>query len=448
MEILFGVLIGVFCLLSLVTAHEFGHFIMARKNGVRVLEFGICFPPRAKAWVHKIQKDKNGKELKKKSGKPLYKWEKIARKDWKKPQEGLIFSLNLLPIGGFCQMDGESDADTREKTFGAGTFWTKTKILFGGVMMNWLVSFLLFTILAWIGMPEILENQFSIDADKTTLHSSVIVTKIEENSPAERAGFKSGDKILKIGEDEVFTSLDVTNKNAQHAGKETTYLVQRTVSCNDAHQYGLEDQNKFEPCHRMGVTIDGTSPNLDLDFELKTTLNEKDNEYGYLLGIEMESELYNKNFYTWSAPIVGIGTSIQLTGETFKGLGGMLWNLISGAFSQFSSDDATREAGRAAIETAGESVSGPIGIISMFIYLSSDIKIVLLLFGLISVSLACMNVLPIPALDGGRWLMIAIARLKHQRLTKEKEEKIVSRALIILFVLMVLISILDIVRFF
>ncbi len=436
MEILFGVLIGVFCLLSLVTAHEFGHFIMARKNGVRVLEFGICFPPRAKAWVHKVQKDKNGKELTKKNGKPLYKWEKIPRKDWKKPQDGLIFSLNLLPIGGFCQMDGESDADTREKTFGAGTFWTKTKILFGGVIMNWVVSFILFTMLAWIGMPEVLENQFSIESDKTTSTAPVTIEKVKENSPAERAGFKKGDRILTVNGEEVKTAND--NAFSQHAGEDVEYKISRDLCKSQAPGAGIS------------APTSACAPGYEhwVNYTLTATLNEANNEYGYLLGVSMSSDLFATNRYTWSAPIIGVGTSIQLTGETFKGLGGMLWNLVSGAFSQFSSDDSIREAGRASIESAGESVSGPIGIISMFIYLSSDIKIILLLFGLISVSLACMNILPIPALDGGRWLMIAIARLKHQRLTKEKEEKIVSRALIILFILMILISILDIMRFF
>ena len=114
MDIFIGVIVGLIVLMLLVTAHEFGHFIMARRNGVRVLEFGICFPPRAIAWV----KDPKTK-----------KWKKIPRKDWKKPQEGLVFSLNWLPIGGFCQMDGESASDSREGTFGKASFWSKTKIL-------------------------------------------------------------------------------------------------------------------------------------------------------------------------------------------------------------------------------------------------------------------------------------------------------------------------------
>ena len=155
MDILIGVIVGLLVLMFLVTAHEFGHFIAARRNGVNVLEFGIGFPPRAVAW----KKDpKTGK------------WKRLPRSEWKKEkvskvvysssddkslaQKGMIFSLNWLPIGGFCQMDGESAADTRSGTFGRASFWAKTKILFAGVAMNWLVAIIIFTILAWTGMPR------------------------------------------------------------------------------------------------------------------------------------------------------------------------------------------------------------------------------------------------------------------------------------------------------
>ena len=68
MNILFGIIIGLLILMLLVVAHEFGHFIMARRNGVKVLEFGICMPPRAVAWVYKTVeiKDQNGKPITKK----------------------------------------------------------------------------------------------------------------------------------------------------------------------------------------------------------------------------------------------------------------------------------------------------------------------------------------------------------------------------------------------
>ena len=413
MNVFFGILIGVFSLLFLVTAHEFGHFLMARRNGVRVLEFGIGFPPRAIAWVHELQKDKKGNILKKKNGKPLYKWRRLKKSEWKQPQDGLVFSLNYLSIGGFCQMDGESDADTRPGTFGAATFWQKTKILFGGVLMNWLVAFLVFTILAWVGMPTFLENQFSVDSDKTIDFKPVEVVKIVENSPAERAGFELGDNILRVNGSPVYDAYDPLFSS--FAGETVTYDIQRN------------------------------GENLTLE----ATLNEANNEWGYLLGVSMSSD-YVFSRYTWSAPLVGAGTTLQLTGETFKGLGSLLYNLATGAVRLFSFDDTTREAGQEAISSASEGVTGPVGIIGYIFptFASSGFNNIAFLIALISTSLACMNVLPIPALDGGRWLMIFVARLKHKRLTKQTEEKIVSRSLLVLFALMILITILDITRFF
>lgn len=419
MDILLGVLIGIFCLLFLVTAHEFGHFIMARKNGVRVLEFGICFPPRAIAW----KKGKDGK------------WHKLPKSEWNKPQDSLIFSLNWLPIGGFCQMDGESDADTRKATFGAGTFWTKTKILFGGVLMNWIVAILIFTILAWTGMPIFLENQFSIDPDKTLDYTPVTVTSVIDNSPAARAGIMINDRILKINEKDIFSAAELSTENSNHAGEKVTYTIQHaTIASGDTSN---------SPEYLCTESLGSCPENVEI------VLNKADNEWGYLLGVSMTSDQVYAH-YTWSAPIIGIGTTVQLTGETFKGLGEMLWNLISGAFSQFSFNGETREAGRAAISAAGDGVTGPVGIVGVLFptFANAGISNLLFLFALISVSLACMNVLPIPALDGGRWLMIFISRLRHKRLTKEAEEKIVSRALLVLFALMILITILDITRFF
>ena len=398
MDIFVGVIVGLLVLMLLVTAHEFGHFIAARRNGVNVLEFGICFPPRLAAWV----RDPKTK-----------KWHRLPKSEWKKPQKGLIFSLNLLPVGGFCQMDGESASDTRDHTFGKASFWKKTKILFAGVAMNWLVSVIIFTILAWTGMPTFLDNQFTIESDTQYISNGpVIVNKVFDESPAARAEFKSGDKILKIDDIDITNVTDVTNYNQAHAGEEVTYKVEREGE----------------------------------ELDIKTTLNSSDQEY--LLGIEMGSKTLSHS--TWSAPVVGVGLTAQLTGETFKGVGQLIGNLFSGVFSQFSFNDADREAGRAALSDASNQVSGPVGIIGQIFptFTSSGITNVAFLAALISISLACMNVLPIPALDGGRWLLIAIFKLRKKELTKETEEKIVARAFMFLLILLVLITALDIKRFF
>lgn len=333
MDVFVGVIVGLLVLMFLVTAHEFGHFVAARRNGVRVLEFGIGFPPRGIAWV---------KNLKTK------KWCRLKRAEWGKPQDGLIFSLNLLPIGGFCQMDGESDADERKGTFGAANFWKKTKILFAGVAMNWLVAFLIFTVLAWTGMPEFIPGQFTIGSD----------TRVEESA-------------------EIVT-----------------------------------------------VTTDAEGNEVRTPQKIR--------------------------YSTWSAPITGAGLTLQITGETFNGVGQLVWNLISGVGRLFSFDANVRESGQEAISEVGESVSGPVGIIGKLfpMFTSAGIANLAFLTAIISVSLACMNVLPIPALDGGRWLLILIYKLRRKKLTKEVEEKIVARAFMVLLGLMLIVTILDITRFF
>lgn len=441
MDIFLGIVVGLIVLMLLVIAHEFGHFIASRRNGVNVTEFGIGFPPRAVAFI----KDPK-----------THKWRKLKRSEWgdtnaaktvgiektaknsaksaesqKAPgsglefnknrekiiQDGLIFSINWLPIGGFCQMDGESAEDERKGTFGNANFWRKTKILFAGVAMNWLVAFVILTVLAWTGMPTFLEGQFTIESDTRIETAPVKVASVREDSPAEKAGFVAGDYILEVNGETVSSGSEVIALNQDKAKQEVEYKISRAK--------------------------DGDAEELSLI----ATLNSADSEY--LLGIAMESS-DSLSYSTWSAPIVGAGLTLQITGETFKGLGQLVWNLITGVGRQFSPDDSVRESGREAISSVGDSVTGPVGILGVLFpsFVSTGANNVAFIAALISISLACMNVLPIPALDGGRWFLIAIFKLRHKKLTKETEEKIVSRAFIVLLALIAIVTILDISRFF
>ncbi len=453
MNIVLGIVVGLLVLTFLITAHELGHFMMARHSGVRVKEFGIGFPPRAIAWVR----------TKPEKGKKKGKWKKIKRSDWEKEQDSLILSLNFLPIGGFCAMDGESDDETRKGTFGSVSFWKKTKILFGGVMMNWLVAFIILTILAWTGLPEIFSNQFSIKPDEIlATDSSVQVGNVMENSPAKEAGFKSGDILVGVGPasysenlptentielvggkyQKIITTSDVIDFNKNHAGETVYYIVNR-FDCVEKECSGLEESSD----EKRNCIIDCLEASESTLKTLEVTLNPADSEY--LLGITMSSPTVTRR-YTWSAPIVGLGLTVQATGETFKGLGQLVVNLVTGVARQVSPDESVREEGKQQIADAGENVSGIVGIVGNYFpnLLSAGPTFIFLFMAIISISLACMNIIPIPALDGGRWFMIFLCRLRHKKLSKEKEQSIVAKSFIVLLLLMAIITVMDIIKLF
>lgn len=411
MSVVIGIIVGLLILMLLVTGHEFGHFIAARRNGVEVEEFGIGFPPRAVAW-RKV----NGK------------WRRLKKSEWKKmPGKGLVLSLNWLPIGGFCQMKGESDADTEKGSFGASSFWAKTKILFAGVAMNWLIAFVILTVLALFGMPHFLENQFEMEGDmKTVVITPVTIGEVKAGSPASKAHLMEGDIVLQM------RSLGCEDESCEASDGERVFIdVPQDLLDFDAKYAGQTVYMTYER--------DGETGMVELE------LNEADAEY--ILGAGISGNAIYRS--TWSAPIVGFMTTAQITGETFKGVGQLLWNLVTGVVRQLNFfDQSARESGAEAVKQAGDSVSGPVGIIGVLFpnMLSTGFGNLMFLTALISISLACMNVLPIPALDGGRWLLIFIYKLRKKKLTKEVEEKIVGRAFMTLLIIVAVVTVIDILR--
>jgi regulator of sigma E protease len=464
MNIVFGVILGILILTLVVTIHEFGHFIVAKRNGVKVNEFGIGFPPKAKTWLHVPVKEaakyckrfklndvitariikKAERRLKRQTrNKKKWIWIPLPKDEWyeevdgefiPKKQDYLVFSLNYLPIGGFCAMDGETNIDTRPGTFGASSFWSKTKILFAGVTFNWLLAFVIFTVLAWLGTPEFFENQFRFANDTETIStSSIVIHEVVKDSPAEKAKLQKDDVLLEARYEndvtKIETSSALTNFNRAHAGQTVTYKVRRIEEV-------IYDCDKA-PCPSRKVESERT---------IDATLNNTDAEY--LLGITMTQNGQTRYRSTWSAPVVGLVNTVQLTGETYRGIGMLFANLFSGIVDQFNADETVRSGGQAKIQMVGDSVTGPVGIIGVIFPAFADTGLVNILFlaAMISVSLACMNVLPIPALDGGRWLLIAIYRALKRPLTPETENKIVSRAFMVLLALAAVITILDIFK--
>lgn len=373
--IVFGIFLGLIILVLLVVAHELGHAIAARRNGVVVEEFGIGFPP--KAW---------GKKLK----------------------NGILFTVNWLPLGGFVKLQGENDSATKKGDYGAASFWAKTKILFAGVVMNWLVAALLLTVLAWAGLPKVFANQFTVPSDTQMLVKPVELTAINKGSAAEKNGYKKGDRIFFIDGQSIPDVERMIALTKERAGKEVTIVSERAGT--------------------------RTKKTLTLGTDQKSGI------FGANLGQRQEIKA------TWSAPLVGVATTAQFTWETLKGTGILLKDFVTGIVYQLSFDKATREQGGENLDRAGSQVAGPVGILGVIFPAAGEAgpKYVLFLAAIISLTLAVINTLPIPALDGGRWFVTALFKLLKRPLTKEREEKIHGTGFMIWLVLIVIVTFADI----
>lgn len=376
-----GVILGLIILVVLVVVHELGHAIAARRNGVVVEEFGIGFPPRA--WAKKLK-------------------------------NGILFTLNWLPLGGFVKLQGEYDSADKKGDYGAASYGQKTKILLAGVMMNWVVAALLFTVLAWTGLPKILPNQFSVQGDTTIVTQPVEVATVSKGSPAEQAGLKVGDQIIRFAGESVATPTNLVEKTKENQGQTVVIMYSRG---------GVE-------------------------YTTKATLrNANDSKQGYLgIGPSQREQIRA----TWSAPIVGVATTVHFTIVTLQGLGDLLVNTVHGIVMQLNPDKTAREQAGQELKAAGDSVAGPIGILGTIFPAASAAGPTQLLFltAIISLTLAVMNILPIPALDGGRWFVMTIYRLMKKPLTKEREEKIQGAGFMVLMALVLIITVLDVTKLF
>ena len=382
METIFGVIIGLIVLVILVVLHEFGHAIAARKAGVVVEEFGIGFPPRA--------------------------WGKKLKRGFLK---GTLFSLNWLPLGGFVKLQGENDAAGKKGDYGAATFWQKTKIMFAGVLMNWLVAVVILTGLALVGLPKIIPNQFSVPSDTTIISGPVQITSVADDYPAAKAGLQKGDKITELASLPISTVQELIDTSVANRGSTVPIRYERDGAMQ-ATFVELRDADKAV--------------------------------FGASLGQDQ------KQRSTWSAPIVGVITTAQFTWVTLQGLGNLVGDLVSGLFMQLSTSESARQEGSEKLDEASSSVAGPIGILGTIFPAAGQggISQILFLTAIISLTLAVMNVLPIPALDGGSWFLMALFRVLKKPLTKDLEEKIKGIGFMVLMGLVILVTIGDVTKLF
>lgn len=367
-----SVLIFVIILGVLIFVHELGHFLVAKKSGIRVDEFAVGFPPKIWSWT------KNGTK----------------------------YALNLIPIGGYVKIFGETadeealDPENKD-SFLNKSRWIQAAVLIAGVAFNIIFAWMLFSISLMAGFPSVVTEENSADIE----NSNVVVTSVFEESPAEQVGLQAGDEIIGItrGEGETQEILNIEDI--------TVSSIQDFISASE---------NSISLQIERGETV--------RDFQLNP-------ESGVIgadrpaIGISLEriGELQLGFFEA-------IWRGLVMTGQMMKEIVVGLYGLIAQVFSGEGSLD---------------NVAGPVGIVNLVGSASNfGLSYLLGFTAFISINLAILNILPFPALDGGRLVIVLIEGVTRRRIKPSIVNSINAIGMILLLLLMLIITINDVVRLF
>lgn len=357
------IIIFIVILAILVLAHEWGHFITAKKFGCHVEEFGFGFPPRA-----------------------------FGIKSKKYP--GMIWSINWLPFGGFVKIKGENgEDDAADDSFASKSATKRITILAAGVIMNILVAVVLMQIVMGVGAKRMIDDRISTSAIIEN-HQVQIIGGVED-SPAFAAGLEAGDVITEI----------------------EGYDGQITV---DGIRQFLNAQG---PDKVRGVSVLRDGQPTWFNHVGVTNITDESVGWGVFL-VETGIVSYPWHIALWK----GVEETMFITTETFKGLGGMISGFIQG-------------------DGLSEDVAGPVGIaVITGKVVEQGLVQILQFIALLSVNLAILNILPIPALDGGRILFVIIEKLRGGKAVRAQIEGTVHLiGFVVLLGLIVLVTYRDIV---
>ncbi len=363
-----SVIIFILILGVLIFVHELGHFLVAKKSGIRVDEFAVGFPPRI----------------------------------WSKIKNGTKYSLNLIPIGGYVKIFGESATEesldpNNKDSFLNKSRWTQAAVLVAGVVFNILFAWLLFSISLMFGFPSIVTEKNQNNIEK----SFVVVTSVVEESPAKKIGLQSGDQIIEIRRNgEVLSLENITTESIQKFISSSSKLITLDIMRSD---------------QKLSLEIQPEKGVLDLDRPA--------------IGISME-RIGKLQFSFFEA----IWQGFIMTGQMIKEIASGLSQLITRAVSGDGSFD---------------DVAGPVGIVKLVDSASNfGLNYLLGFTAFISINLAILNILPFPALDGGRLLIVMIEGITRKRIKPAIVNSINTIGFMILLLLMFAITVNDVIRLF
>lgn len=382
------IIIFILVLSVLVFAHELGHFFTALYFGVKAEEFGFGFPPRAIGWY----KNRYGQWKKIVGNRSVESLEASEQEALHPSKKATIYSINWLPLGGFVKIKGENGGDKEEHdSFSSQSIWRRIVILSAGVIMNVILAWFLFSLGYMIGLPQ---SSAAVGKKAHVSAAQVIVQEVSPNSAAASAGLKAGDAILRINDMGIQSEEVLQDAVAASAGQEARLVIQRD---------GQEQTVKVTPPIKEGGRA--------------------------TIGIAIYSTgLVRYPFF--AALWQGAKTTGWVLGQIVVAFINLFKEIFHGT-------------------AVGDQFAGPVGIANItgqaarlgFTYL-------LQFMALLSLNLAIINILPFPALDGGRILFLAIEKLKGKPVRKEIEALIHNIGFLFLIAVIIFITYKDIAKLF
>ena len=374
------VIIFILVLAVLVLAHEFGHFIAARKSGMRVYEFGFGFPPR----IVGFYRDPVSQKLV---------WVFGNKKEKEDVYPATVYSINLLPLGGFCKIKGENgELENEADSFGAQKVWKKIIVLVAGVTMNFLLAGVLLGLGFMIGLPADLSAGVPKNA-KVISPAKVLVQNVDNDSPAKEAGVAFGDEIVSLGDEQIKSSAQMVEYVKTHNKEKINLVVKRS------------GEEKILVLTPRIIKVGESEPRLGVALADAGVIS-----FPWYIAIY-------KGFVAAFWALINIFVAFYL----------LIKNLIIGQGLAFE-------------------VSGPVGIATI---VGQSAKLgfnyLLQVTAMISLSLAAMNILPIPALDGGRVLFIIVGKIIRRPVPLKYEQLAHTIGFMLLMILIVVITWRDVV---
>ena len=393
-DTLVTVLLFIVVLGGLVLAHEFGHFVVARLARVRVLEFGIGFPPRARSLGQGGVSAADVAQYRQRRTEAIERAQgdaELLEAILETPEEppGTLYSLNWLPIGGFCRFEdedgGDGGASGDPRSFGRASLPVKLLILIAGVLMNLLVAFVIFTGIAMVGEPAL----------------GVRFSEVVADSPAAAAGLQSGDTLTTINGkgysvfDQQFPTDDL------HA------LAGKTVVLGILH-------------------ADGSTGEVTVTLRVPASANEGALGITGLKGAQVGTIQRSVP----EAVALGARRTVEAFSMILGGLGDLGRSIITHP-------------------TTAPPAAGPVGIA---VQLGQTLQTlgplyVLYLAAILSANLALVNVLPFPPLDGGRMLVLVLKALPGgKRISIRAERLTYAVGFMVLFAFLIWVTVFDVIR--